>query len=174
MALAYPGIYAAGEALAWGFQAIAAAVPAIGLAITQPWKHHHHSSNPEAQAQPSKRRDITDTDPPGDDEEIVYQYTGQHIDASNEIGRYENERRFISRSFKTYLYRVYGNRYKFLSTVALEIARRRYKKWRAHGPYVQHTPLGRQVVRQIGEMSGFESPERPRRRKYSRAQLYAL
>jgi len=169
-ALAYPEIAAAGQAIAWGFQAIMGLVPAVGLAITKPWRHHH----PDAHAEPhSTRRDITDTDPDNEPEpvpEMHYRFNGQHLSDSNEVGHFDRERKFISYSFQQWATRVYGHRYKFLSTVALAVARRRYRKWRLHGPYAQHTPLLRQIREEIDP---FGSP-RKRRRKYTRSQLYAL
>ena len=168
-ALAYPEIIAAGEAIAYGFQAIMGIVPAVGFAITKPWHHHH----PDAHAEPhSTRRDITDEpdDEPDHVDEIVYRYNGQHVSPSNEVGHLHREKRFISHTFQQWAQRVYGQRYKFLTTVALAVARRRYRKWRLHGPYAQHTPLLRQIREEIDP---FGSP-RKRHRKYTRSQLYAL
>lgn len=171
MALAYPGIVAAGEALAYGFQAIALSVPAIGLAITHPWTHHHHS---DAQATPhSSRRDITDVpdDVPEAVPELTYRFNGQHISATNEVGNLDREKRYIAHSFQQWAMHVYGQRYKFLTGVLLAVARRRYRKWRLHGSDAQHTPLHRQIREEV--MRPFDSPPR-KRRHYSRAQLYAL
>lgn len=171
-ALAYPEIIAAGEAIAYGFQAIAAAVPIIGFAITKPWHHHH--SQPDAQAQPSKRRDITDEpDEPDPEPEIHYRFNGQHVSDANEVGHLDREKRFIRHSFQQWAMHAYGQRYKFLTGVALAVARRRYRKWRLHGSYAQHTPLHRQIREEV--MRPFDSPPRTRKRRhYSRAELYAL
>jgi len=170
-ALAYPEIIAAGEAIAYGFQAIMGIVPAVGFAITKPWHHHH----PDAHAEPhSTRRDITDEpdDEPEPVSEMHYRFNGQHISDSNEVGHLDRERRFIIHSFQTWAMRVYGARYKMLTGVALAVARRRYRKWRLHGRYAQHTPLHRQIREEV--MRPFDSPPRKRHRKYTRSELYAL
>jgi len=172
-ALAYPEIISAGEAIAWGFQAVMGLVPAVGFAITKPWQKN---GGTDAHAKPhSTRRDITDVDPGVPDEpveEIHYRFNGQHVSDFNEVGSLDREKKFISHSFKQWAHHVYGQRYKYLTGVALAVARRRYRKWRLHGQYAQHTPLGRQIREEV--MRPFDSPPRKRHRKYTRSDLYAL
>lgn len=173
-ALAYPEIIAAGEAIAYGFQAIAAAVPLIGFAITKPWHHHH--SQPDAHAT-THGRDITDDDDqPEAVPEIHYRYNGQHVSDANEVGHLDRERKFIRHHFQMWAMHVYGHRYRYLTGIALDVARRRYRKWRLHGPHAQHTPLRTQVRQEVMRNIGFETPPRKRRRprKYTRSELYAL
>ena len=155
---------------------IDALVPIVGLTITNPWKHHKH---PDAHAQPhSPRRDITDVDPDEDDDEPVsemhYRFNGQHVSDANEIGHFDREKKFIRHSFQQWAMHAYGQRYKYLTGVALAVARRRYRKWKLHGPYAQHTPLRRQIREEaMRPLDPFGSP-RKRPRKYTRSQLYAL
>jgi len=135
----------------------------------------HHPDKPEAHAKPhSTRRDITDEpdNEPDPVPETLYRFNGQHISDSNEVGHLDRERKFISYSFQQWAIHVYGQRYKFLTGVALAVARRRYRKWRLHGRYAQHTPLHRQIREEA--MRPFESPPRKRHRKYTRSELYAL
>jgi len=148
-----------------------ALVPIIGLTITNPWKHH--PNKPDAQAQPhSPRRDITDEpdDEPEPVSEMHYRFNGQHISDANEVGHFDRERKFIIHSFQTWARHTYGQRYKYLTGVALAVAHRRYSKWRLHGPYAQHTPLLRQIREEIDP---FGAP-RKRHRKYTRSELNAL
>jgi len=170
-ALAYPEIIAAGEAIAYGFQAIMGIVPAVGFAITKPWRHHH----PDAHAEPhSNEPDDEPDDEPDSVDDMTYRFNGQHVSSSNEVGHLDRERKFIIHSFQTWAMRVYGQRYKMLTGVALAVARRRYRKWRLHGHYAQHTPLRTQIREEGMRMAGFDSPPRKRHRKYTRSELYAL
>ena len=174
VAYAYP----AAEAAAVAFEA--AAIRIFGFLCALPLlapaaiRGTHHPDKPDAHANPrSTRRDITDEDPDPDDEpvsEMHYRFNGQHVSDANEVGHFHRERRFIIHSFQTWAMRVYGARYKMLTGVALAVARRRYRKWRLHGRYAQHTPLLRQIREEIDP---FGSP-RKRHRKYTRSELYAL
>ena len=172
-AIAYPEIYAFGRALWLGAQAVAAAVPVIGLAITHPWRHHH--SEPDAHAQSSSRRDITDEpDDTDDPPEMIYRYNGQHISPNNEVGHIHREKKFIYHSFEQWARNIYGQRYTFLGGAALRIAYRRYNKRRLHGPYAQHTPLRQQIREEVMRpIDEFGAP-RKRHKKYTRAMLHAL
>jgi len=149
----------------------------LPLLATAAVRGTHHPDKPDAHAQPhSTRRDITDDESSDDDEpdhvpEVVYRYNGQHVSRNNEVGHLQREKRFISHTFQQWAHQVYGQRYKFLTGVALAVARRRYRKWRLHGPYAQHTPLLRQIREEIDP---FGSPRKKRPRKYTRSQLYAL
>jgi len=175
VAYAYP----AAEAAAVAFEA--AAIRLFGFLCTLPIISTaaaaglHHPDKPDAHAKPrNTRRDITDLpdDEPEPTSEIHYRFNGQHISDANELGHFDRERKFISHSFHSWALHVYGQRYKFLTGVALAVARRRYRKWSLHGRYAQHTPLHRQIREEA--MRPFESPPRKRHRKYTRSQLYAL
>jgi hypothetical protein len=167
-------------AAAAGTAEVALAAAGVLTALAAPFyilwlegkKHHAHSgvANP-----PSYTRDITDVPDgkhdPDDPPETIYHYTGNYVSDANEIGYGHREKKYIAHSFQNWAMHMYGQRYKFLTGVALAVARRRYRKWRLHGPYAQHTPLLRQIREEIDP---FRSPRKKRPRKYTRSELYAL
>jgi len=179
VAYAYPAVEAAAVAFEAAAIRIFGFLCALPLLAPAAIRGTHHPDKPDAHANPrSPRRDITDVDPepePGDGApEMHYRFNGQHISDSNEVGHLDRERKFIIHSFQTWAMRVYGQRYKMLTGVALAVARRRYRKWRLHGHYAQHTPLRTQIREEGMRMAGFDSPPRKRHRKYTRSELYAL